>query len=114
MRAQIAVPQPGNIAANRGSRDASAVQFGRESPALRKALHAKLSALAQTSTGSATRVERLIVLVEPPSLDAGEITDKGSLNTRAILTRREPLVQEAHADRPPDHVIDVRKSSVSP
>ena len=85
-----------------------------ESPALREALHAKLSALAQTSTGSATRVERLIVLVEPPSLDASEITDKGSLNTRAILTRREPLVQEAHADRPPDHVIDVRKSSVSP
>jgi len=85
-----------------------------ESPALREALHAKLAALANTSTGSATRVERLIVLVEPPSLDAGEITDKGSLNTRAILTRREPLVQDAHADRPPDHVIDVRKSSVSP
>jgi feruloyl-CoA synthase len=84
-----------------------------ESPALREALQAKLSALAETATGSATRVERLLVLLEPPSLDAGEITDKGSLNTRAILTRRESLMEAAHADRPPPHVIDFRSRPTS-
>ena len=48
-------------------------------------------------TGSATRVARLIVLVEPPSIDRGEITDKGSINQRAVLTHREALVEHLYA-----------------
>ena len=40
------------------------------------------------ATGSASRVERILLLAEPPSIDAGEITDKGSLNQRAVLQRR--------------------------
>ncbi|HZE59317.1 MAG TPA: AMP-binding protein [Burkholderiales bacterium] len=41
-----------------------------------------------------------LVLDEPPSLDAGELTDKGSINQRAVLTRRRPLVEELYAGSP--------------
>ena len=44
------------------------------------------TAFARTSTRSSTRVGRAILLAEPPSLDAGEMTDKGSINQRAVLT----------------------------
>ena len=43
-------------------------------------------------TGSANRVARMHVLLEPPSIDHGEITDKGSINQRAVLTHRAALV----------------------
>jgi feruloyl-CoA synthase len=48
-------------------------------------------------TGSANRVARAMVLVEPPSIDKGEITDKGSINQRAVLTHRAALVARLHA-----------------
>jgi len=47
---------------------------------------------ARTSTGSSNRVCRAILLGEPPSLDAGEMTDKGSINQRAVLEQRADLV----------------------
>jgi feruloyl-CoA synthase len=40
------------------------------------------------------------VLDEPPSLDAGEITDKGSINQRAVLKARAGLVEELYAEPP--------------
>src|SRR4051812_33474349 len=49
------------------------------------------------STGSSNRIARLLVLDEPPSLDAGEMTDKGSINQRAVLSRRAALVDELYA-----------------
>ncbi|HEU4353419.1 MAG TPA: feruloyl-CoA synthase [Burkholderiales bacterium] len=52
------------------------------------------------STGSSNRIARVLVLEEPPSLDAGEMTDKGSINQRAVLKRRSALVQELYADSP--------------
>jgi feruloyl-CoA synthase len=56
-----------------------------------------LAALAALATGSSTRVARLILLEAPPSLDAGEITDKGSINQRAVLARRADIVEEVYA-----------------
>jgi feruloyl-CoA synthase len=56
---------------------------------------AKLKSLE--STGSSNRVSRAIVLEEPPSLDAGEITDKGSINQRAVLARRARIVDELYS-----------------
>nr|HET7860261.1 feruloyl-CoA synthase [Caldimonas sp.] len=50
-----------------------------------------------TGTGSATRVARALVLVEPPSIDKGEITDKGSINQRAVLTHRAADVERLYA-----------------
>ena len=47
-------------------------------------------------TGSATRVARALVLTEPPSIDRGEITDKGSINQRAVLTQRDARVEQLY------------------
>ena len=47
-------------------------------------------------TGSATRVARALVMAEPPSIDHGEVTDKGSINQRAVLTRRAALVEQLY------------------
>ena len=58
--------------------------------------------LAGSGVGSSTRVCRVLLLDEPPSLDANEITDKGYLNQRAVLTRRAHLVERLYDDRDPD------------
>lgn len=76
-------------------------------PGLRAELAAKLTALAATATGSSQRVARATLLTAPLSLDAGEITDKGSVNQRAVLARRAALVEELYADPPPPHVIRI-------
>jgi len=47
-------------------------------------------------TGSATRVARALVLTEPPNIDDGEITDKGSINQRAVLTQRDAQVEQLY------------------
>jgi feruloyl-CoA synthase len=52
-----------------------------------------VDALHAGGTGSATRVARAVVLVEPPSIDRGEVTDKGSINQRAVLAQRAALVE---------------------
>ena len=63
---------------------------------VREELRARLAAFANTSTGSSNRVCRAILLAEPPWLDAGEMTDKGSINQRAVLERRAALVDELY------------------
>jgi feruloyl-CoA synthase len=70
-------------------------------PTLQAAMQAMLTSLAQTSTGSATRVAKALVITEPPSIDKGEITDKGSINQRAVLTHREALVDQLYANTAP-------------
>jgi len=55
--------------------------------------------LAQQATGSANRVARLHLMCDPPSIDKGEITDKGSINQRAVLKHRDALVEDFHEDR---------------
>jgi len=52
-----------------------------------------LQRLRQTATGSANCIARAVVALEPPSIDRGEITDKGSLNQRAVLRHRAELVE---------------------
>jgi feruloyl-CoA synthase len=74
-------------------------------PAVRAAIAARLATFARGATGSATRVDRAILLVEPLSLDHQEVTDKGSLNQRAVLARRARLVDALYADTPAPHVI---------
>ena len=55
-----------------------------------------LNGLTQTATGSASRVARMVLLSEPPSIDKGEVTDKGSINQRAVLKHRDALVKTMH------------------
>jgi len=60
--------------------------------------------LYASGTGSATRVARAVVLAEPPSIDRGEVTDKGSINQRAVLQHRDAIVQAMY-DAPDASVI---------
>ena len=68
--------------------------------ASRDELAGRLKTFAAQSTGSSNLIRRLLVLDEPPSLDAGEMTDKGSINQRAVLGRRAALVEELYSDSP--------------
>jgi feruloyl-CoA synthase len=63
---------------------------------VRERLQAALAKLAAES-GSSMHPRRLLVLTEPPSIDANEITDKGYINQRAVLERRTPLVEQLYA-----------------
>ncbi len=81
------------------------------SPLLRAHVSGVLANLETDGTGSATRVARLAFLAEPPALDAGEITDKGSLNARAVLARRAAAADAAHAPVPDATVIRARSGS---
>ena len=56
-------------------------------------------------SGSASRVARLRVLEEPPSIDKGEVTDKGSINQRAVLDCRAALVDALYAEPPVDPAV---------
>jgi feruloyl-CoA synthase len=49
----------------------------------------------------------MLLMAEPPSLDAGEATDKGSINQRAVLARRAALVEELYAEPVPASVIAI-------
>jgi feruloyl-CoA synthase len=57
--------------------------------------------LNASGTGSATRVARAVVLAEPPSIDRGEVTDKGSINQRAVLAHRSALVDALYVGDAP-------------
>jgi feruloyl-CoA synthase len=61
--------------------------------------------LAAESTGSSTFVARALLLHDPPSIDAREITDKGSINQKAVLANRASLVEALYAESPSDDVI---------
>jgi feruloyl-CoA synthase len=90
------------------SKDADIVELFAH-PALLDELRRRLVALAAQSTGSSTRVRRAIILRDPPSIDAGEITDKGSINQRAVLAHRAGLVAALYAEPPHPQVICVEE-----
>ena len=64
-----------------------------------------IQGLASKATGSSTRVTRLALLAEPPSIDLGEVTDKGSLNQRALLANRTGDVEALYAVELAPHVV---------
>ena len=67
----------------------------------------KLAAFNATAGGSSRRVGRFVIMTEPPSIDAGEITDKGYVNQRATLERRDALVKGIYANPPGAGVVTV-------
>jgi len=74
-------------------------------PRVRAGFAPLLAALSEPSRGTSARIGRAILLAEPPSLDVGEVTDKGSINQRAVLAHRAALVEELYTDPPPASVI---------
>jgi feruloyl-CoA synthase len=73
--------------------------------ALRADLVAAMQRLAAQGGGSSQRVDRLLVLREPAALDAGELTDKGYVNQRAVRERRADLVALLSAEPVPPQVV---------
>jgi feruloyl-CoA synthase len=84
--------------------DATLAQLLATAPA-RAFFQGLVDRLAREATGSASRVTRLHVLVEPPSIDHGEVTDKGSINQRAVLARRAALVEALHTGADPSAFV---------
>ncbi|HWP09822.1 MAG TPA: feruloyl-CoA synthase [Polyangiaceae bacterium] len=82
-------------------------------PRLRDAVSSGLRALADSSMGSSMHAARAILLEEPLSIDAGEITDKGYVNQRAVLTRRAALVERLYRN-PPDASVIVPRAAERP
>ena len=58
-----------------------------------------INELAKSATGSANRIARMCLLSEPPTIDKGEITDKGSINQGSVLTHRADTVAALHEER---------------
>ena len=65
----------------------------------------KIAAFNAREPGSSRKVRRVILMAEPPSIDAGEITDKGYVNQRATTDRRQDLVKRLYTDPPAEGVI---------
>ncbi len=82
-----------------------------EHPNVKAEFSELLKSFAKASTGSSNRVMRAILLAEPPSLDVGEITDKGSINQRAALAHRKDMVEDLYTDPPPARVITFDKKA---
>jgi feruloyl-CoA synthase len=91
----LLIPTPA-IRALAGLPDSATMQQVVESGAVQQHFQKVLNQLAAQSTGSASRVARMHLMHEPPSLDKGEITDKGSINQRAVLQHRAALVAALH------------------
>lgn len=71
-----------------------------ESAAVRSVFTSLLKEFARTATGSSNRIVSAILLDQPPSIDAHEVTDKGSLNQGAVLRNRAALVEELYRGSP--------------
>jgi feruloyl-CoA synthase len=74
-------------------------------PLIREAFRERLANFLLMATGSSTRVTRAILLDTPLSIDSGEVTDKGSINQRAVLDHRSGLIDLIYSPTPPAHVI---------
>jgi feruloyl-CoA synthase len=72
---------------------------------VRREFSCLLDAFFAASTGTSNRIPRMILMAEPPSLDIGEMTDKGSINQRAVLKARAALVEELYAEAASPRVI---------
>jgi feruloyl-CoA synthase len=76
-------------------------------PRVRAAIREKFAAHNEANPGSSTRIRRVILMAEPPSIDGHEITDKGYVNQRATLERRHALVDKLYEKAPGEDVIEI-------
>ena len=72
---------------------------------VRAAFRERFEKLIAGATGSSTRVMRALLLDAPLSIDRGEVTDKGSINQRAVLEHRASLIEELYSPTPSPRVM---------
>jgi feruloyl-CoA synthase len=76
-------------------------------PKIRQAFRDRLATFAATATGSSNRIRRAVLIDTPLSIDRGEVTDKGSINQRAVLEHRTGLIEDLYASPTAANVISV-------
>jgi feruloyl-CoA synthase len=74
-------------------------------PLIAAAFRERFERLLADATGSSTRIARAVLLDTPLSIDRGEVTDKGSINQRAVLENRGALIEGIYQPVPPAQVI---------
>ena len=87
---QVALQMSGQTSIDAALADPKFVDFIRE----------KFAAHNKAQPGTSSRIKRLLLMAEPPSIDGHEITDKGYVNQRATLERRKALVDRLYAGGP--------------
>lgn len=80
-------------------------------PDIRNRVRQGMALLRSSGGGTSTYPSRALLMAEPPSVEAGEITDKGYINQRITLARRADLVEFLHADIPDKTVITVHAAT---
>ncbi len=93
----LVFPAPGRRSDDAGTDTGGALR----DEAYARELRAALAGLAAKATGSSMRIALALVLAEPASIGAGEITPKGSLNVRTVTARRASLVERLYDDEDP-------------
>ena len=96
-------PTPAVRALSGLSADAPLAEVLRSAPVQAK-FQEIVNTLALSATGSANRIARMCLLAEPPTIDKGEITDKGSINQRSVLAHRAATVAALHEGTLP-HIL---------
>ncbi len=81
-----------------------------ESEPVQSHFQALVNQLADAATGSSNRIARLHLMAEPPSIDKGEVTDKGSINQSAVLQHRDDLVAALHEGSLPFTLLAQKQS----
>ncbi|MEJ1970764.1 MAG: hypothetical protein WDN03_19360 [Rhizomicrobium sp.] len=76
-------------------------------PDVRAVIRERFAAFNKTQNGTSSRIRRVILMAEPPSVDGHEITDKGYVNQRATMERRRTLVDKLFAAQPDPEVIAI-------
>src|SRR5262249_61637085 len=80
-------------------------------PRLREHVRARIATWNAANSGTSQSIGRVLFLIEPPSIDSNEITDKGYINQRLALERRRADVERLFASTPDDGVIVIAPGS---
>jgi feruloyl-CoA synthase len=106
--AALLVPNAARCRAAAGVDSSAPLAAALASGAVRDTVRAALAAFNADATGASVRVARAVFVDSPLSLDDQEVTDKGSINQRAVLSRRAALVDALFQDPPPANIIESR------
>jgi len=101
----LIVPNVAGCRRAAGADDGASLADVCASAMLRDRIVEALRTHAAEHPGSSQQARRAILLVEPLSIERGELTDKGSVNQGAVLRAREALVADLFTDPPPPHVL---------
>jgi feruloyl-CoA synthase len=80
-----------------------------EHDAVRAHFYERLASFAPPGAGHSTRIGRLLLLEEPPSIDAHEVTDKGTVNQKSVLTNRAAFVEQLYGAPGTGLVVSAQK-----